>query len=82
MYRQTEQSGGEGCGGGEEEEDDDDEVEEKEEEGDEEEEGEEEGQSVSWSPQRLLNSCPRSWIHLLDTHLLPTRTGQAACRVR
>lgn len=31
--------------------------------------------------QGRLNSCPLSWIHLFDTHLLPTRTGQAACLV-
>lgn len=27
------------------------------------------------------NSCPRSWSHLLETHLFPTSTGQAACLV-
>ena len=33
------------------------------------------------SAQRLRNSWPRSWIHLLHTHLEPTRTGHAAWRV-
>lgn len=32
-------------------------------------------------PHGRRNSWPRSWIHLLDTHLVPVRTGQAACRV-
>lgn len=36
----------------------------------------------SSNPHGLLNSWPRSWIHLLETHLFPTKTGQAACRVR
>ncbi len=29
------------------------------------------------SEQRRRNSWPRSWIHLLPTHLLPINTGQA-----
>ncbi len=29
----------------------------------------------------LLNSCPRSRIHLLLTHFWPYKTGQAACLV-
>ena len=29
----------------------------------------------------LANSCPRSCIQKLETHLVPARTGQAACRV-
>merc|ERR1719308_341634 len=30
----------------------------------------------------LVNSCPLSWIQKLETHLVPARTGHAACRVR
>merc|ERR1712045_1043168 len=29
----------------------------------------------------LANSCPLSCIQKLETHLVPARTGQAACRV-
>lgn len=31
--------------------------------------------------QGLLNSCPTIWIHLLLTHLVPNKTGHAACLV-
>lgn len=37
--------------------------------------------SFSSTAHGLLNSWPRSWIHLFDTHLIPARTGQAACLV-
>ena len=37
--------------------------------------------SSAKSPHGLLNSCPRSCIHLFETHLVPTRTGHAACLV-
>ena len=31
--------------------------------------------------QGLVNSCPLSWIQKFDTHLVPARTGHAACLV-
>ena len=37
--------------------------------------------SESFNPHGRRNSCPRSCIHLFDTHFDPTSTGQAAWRV-
>lgn len=37
--------------------------------------------SAGFRPHLRRNSCPCSWIHLLDTHFVPTITGHAACLV-